>query len=830
MRRFALHERWTALGLAACALVVFGCANCRFPQIDPSGERLFVDGPAGPEADFRSMPDPNKAPTRVGLSLCPRASVAPIGSEVVLIAGVKGPDEYLRTNERIEWMLDPASVGQFIDLDRGSWTDPLVGDFTSARKIDNTYAVNSTSRRLLRLTRGTTDPSDDIQVLRGQAWITVTSASEGTSHVTVLAPNVSPWTARTATAQIHWVDAQWCFPSPSIASAGGRRTLTTTVTRQSDKSPRSGWIVRYEVCDGPPAGFAPDGARAIEVATDPQGQASVELVQPQGQAGTNRIAIQVVRPAGLGCPNERLVVGSTCVLQTWSSPDLRVRVIGPASGSVGAAMSFRIEVSNPGDLAADEISLSAQVPGGLAFVNASPASETSGPSLRWAIGRLAAGEVRSIAVDLRAEQVGRYELCAEAAGAGGLTARACATASVETAEVDLEVLGPTAAMVGETVAHQIVITNRSGVPATGLIIKDRRDRGLEHEVQQLEIERLLGDLGAGQSRAVRIVLRVAEAGSLCHTVEVTGPGGIRASRKVCIEARAAPAAQPQAPTVPETPPPTQPEWIRPEQPAPPVEPAPGVAIPAGPKFEVTAKVCDPNEASISSAKVGDSVLLMVDVASPDSQQLSDLNVVVEIDEAFAPQSATADHARKGNTFSWSGQTVPSRVIGRYALLCVCKVESASACFSATVSDKSGRQVADKACIPIETAAKEPAAGLDVKIGAMSSPATQGETFSYRVVVTNLGDADDQSVQLAVAFPPQLTPLKWRTQGPSRFTIRDGVVRFEPVGKLAAGGQLEYMIYVRADVAGPATVHAEANSASQPAPIAAEVTTTVNSGF
>lgn len=844
MRRFSLHQRWTALGLAACALAVFGCANCRFPQIDPSGERIFAESPAGPEADFRPMPDPNKTPTRVGLSLCPRASVAPIGSEVVLIAGVKGPDQYLRTNERIEWMLDPASVGQFIDLDKGSWTDPLVGDFTSARKIDNTYAVNSTSRRLLRLTRGTTDPGDDVQVLRGQAWITVTSASEGTSHVTVLAPNVSPWTARTATAQIHWVDAQWCFPAPSIASAGGRQTLTTTVTRQSDKSPRSGWIVRYEVCDGPPAGFAPDGARAIEVATDPQGRASVELIQQQAQAGTNRVAIQVVRPAGLGCPNERLVVGSTCVLQTWSSPDLKVRVIGPASGSVGAAMSFRIEVSNPGDLAADEISLSAQVPAGLALVNASPASETSGASLRWAIGRLAAGEVRSIAVDLRAEQVGRHEFCAEAAGAGGLKARACATASVETAEIALEVLGPTAATVGDTVTHQIVVTNRSGVPATGLIIKDRRDRGLEHEVQQLEIERLLGDLGAGQSRAVRIVLRVAEGGSLCHTVEVTGPGGIRASRKTCIEAKAAPAGRPQAPTVPETPPPTRPDWIRPEQPAPPttqpappitqpappVEPAPGMAIPAGPRFEVTAKVCDPNEVNISGAKVGDSVLLMVDVASPDSQQLSDLNVVIDIGEAFAPQSATADHVRKGSTFSWSGQTVPSRVIGRYALLCVCKVESASACFSATVSDLSGRQVADKACIPIAAAVKESAAGLDVKIGAMSSPATQGETFSYRVAIRNLGNADDQSVQLAVAFPPQLTPLKWRTQGPSRFTIRDGVVRFEPVPKLAAGGQLEYMIYVRADVAGPATVHAEANSTGQPKPIAAEVTTTVNSGF
>ncbi len=84
------------------------------------------------------------------------------------------------------------------------------------------------------------------------------------------------------------------------------------------------------------------------------------------------------------------------------------------------------------------------------------------------------------------------------------------------------------------------------------------------------------------------------------------------------------------------------------------------------------------------------------------------------------------------------------------------------------------------------------------------------------------------MQPAVAFPPQLTPLEMAD--PSRFTIRDGVVRFEPVPKLAAGGQLEYMIYVRADVAGPATVHAEANSTGQPEPIAAEVTTTVNSGF
>jgi hypothetical protein len=121
----------------------------------------------------------------VELILCPHATVAPIGSEIILLAGVRGPDQYLRTNERVEWMIDSGSVGQFVDLDKGSWTDAFVGDFTRAKKIDNTYAVNTTSRRLLRLTRGTPDSSDDVEVLKGQAWVTLTSAGEGTSDVTV---------------------------------------------------------------------------------------------------------------------------------------------------------------------------------------------------------------------------------------------------------------------------------------------------------------------------------------------------------------------------------------------------------------------------------------------------------------------------------------------------------------------------------------------------------------------------------------------------------------------------------------------------------------------
>ena len=44
------------------------------------------------------------------LLLTPTRIVAPVGGEVILLAGVCGKDEYLVTNEPIEWMLSPKSV------------------------------------------------------------------------------------------------------------------------------------------------------------------------------------------------------------------------------------------------------------------------------------------------------------------------------------------------------------------------------------------------------------------------------------------------------------------------------------------------------------------------------------------------------------------------------------------------------------------------------------------------------------------------------------------------------------------------------------------------
>ena len=267
----------------------------------PAGSQLAAGLPpsTGPimgamSGGFREYPGRMLPSDNTQVIVSPCRTIAPVGSEVVLLAGVRGQDQYLRTNERVEWTLAAGSVGEFLDYGKGLWRDLLLGDWTWPRKVSSTMAITSTSRQYLRLNRETPTPSDDVNVLRGQAWVTVASASEGVSRVTAFAPSVYGWQGRKQTAVIHWIDAQWKLPTPAIVTTGASQALTTVVTRHTDGAPCVGWKVRYELMDGQSsslgaAGFGADGAACVTVPTDQCGRATTELRQMQPGAGTARV-------------------------------------------------------------------------------------------------------------------------------------------------------------------------------------------------------------------------------------------------------------------------------------------------------------------------------------------------------------------------------------------------------------------------------------------------------------------------------------------------------------------------------------------------------------
>lgn len=730
------------------------------PRIDPTGERIFADSPTAGPRHFREYPGGMLPWENTQVIVTPSRTIAPVGSEVVLLAGVRGQDQFLRTNERVEWTVSSGSVGHFLDYDKGTWVDLMLGDFTWPRKLSGAMAVGSTSRRYMRLSRGTPATSDDVCVLRGQTWVTVTSPIEGTTQVTAYAPSVYGWDGRKQTATIHWVDAQWTFPPPAINPAGAKHTFTTTVLRHTDRCPCVGWHVRYEIAGGPAAAFAPDGSASVEVTTNAAGQASVEIHQPQPASGTNRINIQVIRPSALpGSGGKRLVVGRGGTMATWTTPELSLRKTGPAAVGVGDAVTYRIDVSNPGDLPADDVVVTDELPVGLEYSSSNPPAERIGERLRWRIGRLGPHQTSSMTVQLRSSQLGSMTSCAEATAAGGLKSRDCVTTTVGAPTVELRMSGPRHARVGDEVHFEMVVTNRGGATATGLLIKDHFDEGLKHAVASSPIERDLADLAPGQSHRIGVTLRAVRSGELCHRVEVIGASGVLATGQACVSVTQAA-----------------------------VQPPPGGR--AGLSVRKTGPV---------TGEIGRTAEFTIEVTNTGETTLTDVKVSDMYDASLRPIMATEGYQSTGGALVWTIATLPPRKTERLQVNCRCERDAARACNRVTVTSAQGSRAEDEACLLIRAGAVPPPAGsgLTMRAHALRNPVKVGKSFSYEIRVTNNTSTPDRQVVVVATIPPEMVPKDVGTSGPARHAIEGQTVRFEPVAEVRAGETITYRLRVDA---------------------------------
>ncbi|MGQ9576720.1 MAG: hypothetical protein ACUVUC_15540 [Thermoguttaceae bacterium] len=836
MRRIWIGPR-SALRLVLLfgSISAWGCAESRWPRIDPTGERIFAPAPEPVSPRYREVPAGQLPWDPVELLLTPRSSVAPVGSEVVLLAAVRGPDNYLRTNERVEWSISAGSVGQFVDLDRGTYWDLMLGDFTCPRKISSTLAVGSTSRRHLRLTRGTPDPSDDVLVARGQTWITVSSPVEGTTYVTAYARRVYGWERHKQTAAVHWVDAQWRLPAPAITAAGTRQVLTTTVSRLSDQSGCAGWRVRYTISGGPPAGFAPSGAQTVEVETDSAGQASVEILQQQPVAGTSRVDIQVIRPmpphAGAATG---LVLGTGSTLVSWSGPGMTLRKRGPLAGTPGAALTYRLEVSNPGDLPAEGVVLADQIPEGASYLTSDPPGQLTDRSVVWQLGRLAPGASRTVEISIRAERAGTLRSCAEATTADGLRARDCLSTTISPtgaagippislptppigapgveappAGLEVRLVGPDQVRVGQNARFVIVLTNRGQTAASGLALYLVFDPGLVHQQAKLrnELRRLLpGVLAPGESAQVEVEFFVAKAGQLCQTVEATGSGGLRATARKCVTAVEGPA------------------------------PGAAAAIP-GPPTPSADRIVLKLTSDVASATVGQTVKFIIDLTNKDPKPLTNVKLGTSLDPALVPQVASKGFQKDALGLWWTLPALPPGQMHRFEIHCKCAKAALEACLRVQVSSQEGAQAQQSVCVAI----REPGAGLfppaapsgppplDLTLRTYHEPVSLGRELTYLVSVANRGQTDQTQVTVTVELPPELIPVPVGTVGPAGRTIQRQLVAFEPVSRLAPGGALEYRVRAQARKPGKVRVVAAVTSQSLREPNTAELWTTINEG-
>ncbi len=498
---------WLLTALAIAMSGFAGCAGLRCPRIDPSGERLFVCSrdqvpPVAASANPVAPPvytDPvfpqpalAGASPQVGgvvppvpqdrLRITPQRVLAPVGSEVILRAGLCTRENYLLTDSKIEWLLARDEAGEFVELGGRGWCkDPWL-PWNKPRKIDNQYAIGYTAKVPLSITRGTANTTDDVEVQPGEAWASVTSPVEGVSHVTAVAPEIVEWANRRAVATIYWVDVQWTFP-PSAVTAGGGQVLTTTVLRQTDGTPLEGWVVRYQVADGAGALRGNQEGQVVEVRTDAEGRASID-VTPTGSAGsTTRINAQLVRPAGFG--------GS-------SAPQLDI-----ASGSTLISWTDGDYVPPPDDLG-DVVPPSDFPPGGSTTPIQPPTYQPP------------TNNVMPPVVPDRAQIGPRLEV---------------------------EILDDPGSQiqVGGTARFEFVLRNTGDTAATGIILRDEFDLGLTNVGDSLGQNTIqtnpgtIPDIAAGSSYSLFQTFGVQKPGRLCQNVTVTYNGTSPATARYCID-------------------------------------------------------------------------------------------------------------------------------------------------------------------------------------------------------------------------------------------------------------------------------------------------------
>jgi uncharacterized repeat protein (TIGR01451 family) len=488
---------------------------------------------------------------------------------------------------------------------------------------------------------------------------------------------------------------------------------------------------------------------------------------------------------------------------------------GPTQGAVGETLTYRIEVRNSGAAALRDVTVSDQLAAGLTLLGSNPPASSGGNVLQWRLGDVQSGETRVIEVQVRPERSGVFNSCATVRTADGQSAQDCASTSVLTAELDVQMSVRTAepVQVGQKATFEIIVSNRSALPATGLLITDRYDAGLDHESQANPIERDLDRLEPGQSRKIGVTFTVTREGQLCNDVTVTGVGGVRGSARACIVAAAATEPPPDRPPTDQPPvtklPPTQPP-------------------PAGQASEKRASVAV-KMTGPESVAIGGVAEFQIEITNNGDVDLTRLQISDTFDASLNPVQATQGYTWEKDTLVWNFPSLAAGKTLRLQVNCRGQAAAARACNRIAVTSDQKAAGEAEACLsiraggsvpPVVPPVVPPAAGsatesqLSVEVNDLADPVVVGKEVTYEIRVKNSGKSAEQNIKVLAILPAELTLIRLGTHGPGRYDVdMERNIRFQTLKEIKPGETLTYRVRARAQQAGEVSLQVVYETAS-----------------
>ena len=397
------------------------------------------------------------------------------------------------------------------------------------------------------------------------------------------------------------------------------------------------------------------------------------------------------------------------------------------------------------------------------------------------------------------------------------------------------VTGPLSAKVGDRVAFEVELVNRSGKPLEKLRVIDYFDKGFHHEASASPIEQKgTIDLAAGTSRRLTLDFLLDEPGRQCHRVEIldqahTFVGGATS----CVQVAAAPlAAAPagafSAPVAASAPAPAPMATYPPAPfPATTVVPAavpplaaaaPFAALPPLANAMTPQSVMPATNGLSASTALPATPSLELDLVGPAevlSGGVSEFVATVHNtgvvasgpttlefgwDDAFTPLEASDGYKLASSRVSWNLPAVePGGQLRRQINL---RAQPAAGGFRDASSGRScvrgvlsglvgGVMVADESCVLIRSNSPRSRstprdAGLRLTLADCDDPVVIGHTTTLVCTVVNTGATTTGRLDLTIILPERATLVG--DPSPSRVRIDGSNVTFDSIPGIPAGGQ------------------------------------------
>lgn len=204
---------------------------------------------------------------------------------------------------------------------------------------------------------------------------------------------------------------------------------------------------------------------------------------------------------------------------------LQLRSSGPPSVLVGETFTLVTEVTHTGNAPLEDVTLTQTLPPGADFLSSKPSTTGESP-LVWKLGKLQAGEMKRIEIQLVSKKPGPMESIATATSG---TQKREAQLKMVAGQVSLELSkgGPDRRAVGRPATYFITVANNGSSPAFNVKLTHKLDPNIELLSASGggvniggEARWLIPTLGPGQKQTVTMVLRALRAGELKSRTEV----------------------------------------------------------------------------------------------------------------------------------------------------------------------------------------------------------------------------------------------------------------------------------------------------------------------